>query len=336
MFREKFKYYKKKDPPPSFEEVIKVAEPNVDILSELTINCDDDDVHECDKYGLRHPSMWNIYELKSCPGFIYIVNPFTSSGQRYWVCRSLADYTKKPSVTNIDGHKDVVELLKHDKWWDIVSSNSKHSHQLKKKLRWATMGYHHNWDTKIYSESSKDPFPKDLDQLCVFIIKTVLNMDFRAEACIVNFYHMDSSLSGHTDRSEPNREAPLLSFSFGQSAIFLIGGTTLEERPNAILVESGDIAIMFGDSRLRYHGVPRILRASRDPWNNFQHQQQYVNQSISVPELSCGTYPITSNNLIADADSWAPFSNYLNDSRININVRQVLSPNQTSLGDAQK
>lgn len=65
---------------------------------------------------------------------------------------------------------------------------------------------------KVYSESLRDPFPKDLNELCMFVIKTVFNMDFKAEACIVNFYHMDSCLSGHTDHSEPNTEAPLISF----------------------------------------------------------------------------------------------------------------------------
>ena len=111
----------------------------------------------------------------------------------------------------------------------------------------------------------------------------------------------------------------------------MIGGTTIEESPNAILVESGDIAIMFGDSRLRYHGVPRILRSTKDPWNSFQpSEEQYVNLSAFIPELSCDTYPVTCKNL-TDRDLWAPFSNYVNMSRININVRQVLTSDQTSL-----
>lgn len=36
--------------------------------------------------------------------------------------------------------------------------------------------------------------------------------NFEAEAAIVNYYHMDSTLSGHTDHSEQNLEAPLFSF----------------------------------------------------------------------------------------------------------------------------
>jgi len=44
--------------------------------------------------------------------------------------------------------------------------------------------------------------------------------DFSAEAAIVNFYHMDSTLSGHTDHSEPDKKAPLFSFRFAYWFIF--------------------------------------------------------------------------------------------------------------------
>ena len=42
-----------------------------------------------------------------------------------------------------------------------------------------------------------------------------LARDFRAEAAIVNYYPMDATLSGHTDHSEHNLDAPLLSISLG-------------------------------------------------------------------------------------------------------------------------
>ena len=38
-----------------------------------------------------------------------------------------------------------------------------------------------------------------------------LSFSFRAEAAIVNYYHLDSSLSGHTDHSEKDLTQPLLS-----------------------------------------------------------------------------------------------------------------------------
>jgi len=66
--------------------------------------------------------------------------------------------------------------------------------------------------SKMYSENWRDPFPQDLAMLCQYIARVVGFNDFSAEAAIVNYYHMDSTLSGHTDTSEQNKEAPLFSF----------------------------------------------------------------------------------------------------------------------------
>jgi alkylated DNA repair protein alkB family protein 1 len=62
----------------------------------------------------------------------------------------------------------------------------------------------------VYSEDSHDPFPEDLDMLC---LATALDLnDFCVQAAIVNYYHMDSMLSGLTDHSESNKDVPLFSF----------------------------------------------------------------------------------------------------------------------------
>jgi alkylated DNA repair protein alkB family protein 1 len=46
-------------------------------------------------------------------------------------------------------------------------------------------------------------------------IANVLGFDnFKAEAAIANYYHLDSTLSGHVDKSEANMEAPLFSLRY--------------------------------------------------------------------------------------------------------------------------
>ena len=50
--------------------------------------------------------------------------------------------------------------------------------------------------------------------------------------------------------------------SFGQDAIFLLGGPTKATEPTPILLRSGDICVMSGPARLAYHAVPRILHPS--------------------------------------------------------------------------
>jgi len=90
---------------------------------------------------------------------------------------------------------------------------------------------------------------------------------FTPEAAIVNYYSLDSSLGGHTDHSEKNLAAPLFSISFGQTAIFLLGGTEKSIKPTAMFIRSGDVIIMSEKSRLCYHAVPKIVE---DPHFNIE------------------------------------------------------------------
>ena len=99
------------------------------------------------------------------------------------------------------------------------------------RLRWVTLGYHYDWNKKAYNSKNRSSFPEDLATLSSFILhcvgfsgyisntmhhispslSTVPCFRFKAEAAIVNYYHLDSSLSGHTDHSEKDLARPLLS-----------------------------------------------------------------------------------------------------------------------------
>jgi alkylated DNA repair protein alkB family protein 1 len=152
---------------------------------------------------------------------------------------------------------------------------------------------------------------------------------FRPEAAIVNFYHMDSSIGGHTDHSEFDLSAPLLSFSFGQDAIFLLGKESRTIRPVAIRVGSGDVMIMAGPSRLSYHAVPRILRDSEFKCNIFvQDGQDDCNDVVDFTQLPCA--PTGWNGVAKDSQLLLDFMHH---SRINVNVRQVLPPGGTFPAD---
>lgn len=65
---------------------------------------------------------------------------------------------------------------------------------------------------QIYAEENKNPFPDDLAELCDIFANYLGYKSFKAQAAIVNYYHMGSTLSAHTDHSEVNLEAPLFSF----------------------------------------------------------------------------------------------------------------------------
>lgn len=303
MFKESFKYYKSRKPPPSLKDVIDFENISNWNLNVKEIRCASR-VSTSIFYGLKEPSTWKIYELVDNPGLIFIENPFTALGQRYWTVRCLRDFPFAPNRTNLKENFDL-----------------KHYQQMENQLRWTTLGYHHNWDTKKYSEDEKNDFPKDLAELSKLISEILGFNNFKAEAAIVNYYYFNSTLSGHTDHSEQNLEAPLFSFSLGQSAIFLIGTDSLEDKPTPIMLRSGDIVVMTKKSRLCYHGVPKILEEKRTPkWNGADTLEDFDDR----------------NNILEtclNENSWILYGNFLKRCRINMNVRQVLKESQQSLSN---
>ena len=84
------------------------------------------------------------------------------------------------------------------------------------RLRWVTLGYHYDWDSKTYHPAHHTPFPSDLAALSQLLAAASGWEGFRAEAGIVNYYHMDSTLSPHTDHSERDITAPLVSIRLVQ------------------------------------------------------------------------------------------------------------------------
>ncbi|ENN71845.1 hypothetical protein HUJ04_001021 [Dendroctonus ponderosae] len=307
MFKDKFKYYKSKNPTPELGRVLNFnsVDPNTrNKVQKVALPVQDVPVF----FGFKPLESWEVYEIIDRPGLIFIKNPFTILGQRYWTVRCLKDFSNKPNKSNLDSAKKIPD---NKDWWEMCQNNNV---LLLNKLRWVTLGYHHNWDTKVYSESNRGKFPKDLQEMASFLATTLGYSRYSAEAAIINYYHMDSTLSGHTDHSERNLAAPLFSFSFGQTAIFLIGGPTLQDIAIPLFIRSGDIVVMSKESRLCYHGVPKILQVDNRMWCSLEQGSDKL-----VPKDYKETVDICK-----DENLWKPFGSYLTHSRININVRQVL------------
>nr|XP_023030002.1 nucleic acid dioxygenase ALKBH1 [Leptinotarsa decemlineata] len=303
MFKRSFKYYKSKKPLPSLEDVLDMNKSGQLLKDSKIERCFIDSKEYCHLLGLKPPGEWEIFQIVNHPGLIFVKNPFTSVGQRYWTVKCLKDYTKKPNKMNIDGSD---KIIANSDFWEIAQ----HDRNILMSLRWTTLGYHHNWNTKHYNEAEREQFPEELKKMIEYIANQLGYTDFVAEAAIVNYYQMNSTLSGHTDHSENNLNAPLFSLSFGQTAIFLIGGKTLEEKPTSLFLRSGDIIIMSKESRLAYHAVPKIIHTEITPWK--------INNDC--------TWENDNNEMqfLVDESDWKPFGEYLEHSRINVNVRQVV------------
>ncbi|KAK9511692.1 hypothetical protein O3M35_000306 [Rhynocoris fuscipes] len=302
MFKVLFKQYKSKCSPVSLDNVIKPEDLPDGVQIKQPSSLNESEV-AFEKLGLIPPTEWKIFQITSQSGLLFVKNPFTWEGQRFWINKCIVEYPQQPNKTNLDAHG---LLCPGENWWKICQTDDFRKKILLKKLRWITLGYHHNWDTKVYSEQSKTKMPEELVSLGKLCAKVTGGWDLTPEAAIINFYHFGSTLSGHIDHSEPNVEAPIFSFSFGGRAIFLIENSN---NTSAILLESGDLVIMSGQSRLAMHGVPRIMEPLHPyPWNPLDS----LNQEI---------------------DDWDPSINdYVTSARININLRQVLKPGHSTLG----
>jgi len=85
----------------------------------------------------------------------------------------------------------------------------------------------------------------------------------RPDLCIMNHYGAEARMGVHQDKDEPAETIaagiPIVSVSLGDAARFVIGGLSRREPTSPIVLRSGDVLVMGGPSRLRYHGVTRIL-----------------------------------------------------------------------------
>ena len=78
---------------------------------------------------------------------------------------------------------------------------------------------------------------------------------FAPDACLINRYEPGARLSLHRDEDERDFGAPVVSVSLGLPAIFLWGGLGRKDRTLRVRLESGDVVVWGGPSRLVYHGI---------------------------------------------------------------------------------
>jgi DNA oxidative demethylase len=82
------------------------------------------------------------------------------------------------------------------------------------------------------------------------------------ECCLVNLYRGPARMGLHQDRDEDARDAPVLSVSLGDEALFRIGGETRRGPTKSLKLRSGDVLTFGGPARLAFHGIDRVIAGS--------------------------------------------------------------------------
>jgi alkylated DNA repair protein (DNA oxidative demethylase) len=130
------------------------------------------------------------------------------------------------------------------------------------------LGRHWNGLTYKYEDRRSDfdnlPVPGIPPSLAALATAVAADAGFemRPDLCIMNFYTADARLGIHQDKDERTETIaagiPIVSVSLGDAARFVVGGLSRKDPVNPVILRSGDVLIMGGPSRLRYHGVTRI------------------------------------------------------------------------------
>jgi alkylated DNA repair protein (DNA oxidative demethylase) len=151
----------------------------------------------------------------------------------------------------------------------------------------ACLGWH--WFPYGYSRTVVDadgrtvaPFPEALGELGRRAVADAYQDPgganrYRPDVALINWYGPTARMGMHADRDERS-PAPVVSLSLGETCVFRFGNTSSRNRPwTDVELESGDLFVFGGESRLAYHGVPKLIPGAGDP----------------TIELSGGRYNIT-------------------------------------------
>jgi alkylated DNA repair protein alkB family protein 1 len=290
-----------------------------------------------------------VYGLRDFPGLLYAPQALAESLQTDLAYAAVSQYCEAPHVTNIDSAlpKPSEEDNADESMWELwketnghgcgddndedtkqavsSSSGNKKKYRSFRKLSWATMGYHYDWNARTYHEGAKSPMSEQLAKVTHLFATTSLlangsnkpPVNYTATACITNYYHGKSVMGGHRDDLELALDKPLVSLSMGRPAVFLMGGKTKDCNPVVpILVRPGDVLIMGGDSRLKYHSMARLLPSTDllPPVN--AHCIPRLGQQVGGMQEGEDAIPTHDRQALAS---------FLQQHRMNMSVRQVYS-----------
>jgi DNA oxidative demethylase len=131
------------------------------------------------------------------------------------------------------------------------------------------LGKHWNGMTYTYEDTRTDydglpvpPLPPRFAEIASAAADAA-GFAMQPDLCIMNYYTADAKMGVHQDKDErPETIAagiPIVSVSLGDAARFVIGGLSRRDPTSPLILRSGDVLVMGGPSRLRYHGVTRIV-----------------------------------------------------------------------------
>jgi alkylated DNA repair protein (DNA oxidative demethylase) len=102
-----------------------------------------------------------------------------------------------------------------------------------------------------------EPWPEIPDALLVLWAEAT-RYPVPPEACLVNLYRSGARMGLHRDQDEAASDAPVLSVSLGDRAVFRFSTGAGRTPTKTIMLRSGDVLAFGGPARLMHHGIDRV------------------------------------------------------------------------------
>jgi alkylated DNA repair protein (DNA oxidative demethylase) len=104
---------------------------------------------------------------------------------------------------------------------------------------------------------------------------------YRPDIALINHYGPGAKMGLHRDGDEKSLD-PVVSLSIGAACLFRFGNTETRGRPwTDVELHSGDLIVFGDESRLAYHGVPKLLPAPEPPETGLANGRLNVTLRVS-------------------------------------------------------
>lgn len=143
-------------------------------------------------------------------------------------------------------------------------------------VRTFSLGRH--WTPYRYDDDNADvpPIPEWLVRAARSALSAAAAVDPRVaetdsaiytpDAALVNLYGPGATMGLHQDRDEASGD-PVVSLSLGDACTFRFGTPEHRGRPYTdVRLESGDLVVFGGPSRMAFHGVPKVVDGTAPAW----------------------------------------------------------------------
>lgn len=120
-------------------------------------------------------------------------------------------------------------------------------------------------DTRGYRYAPQHPDGTDwppIPEAVLSIWRNLATAQRDPDCCLLNFYDGQAKMGLHQDRDEADFNWPVLSVSLGDDGLFRMGNDTRGGNTESIWLKSGDVVVMGGEARLKFHGIDRIRPGS--------------------------------------------------------------------------